>query len=74
METLDFSEIRPIKPYVAPNWFVEVDGSAYRGSDIEAELIDTEVEIIEADVAGWGYDVIISVTSEWGQTHFLANR
>ncbi len=74
METLDFSEIRPIKPYVAPNWFVEIDGSAYRGDDINAELVDTEVEIIETGLMGWGYDVIISVTSEWGTSHFLANR
>ncbi len=74
MEALDFSEIRPIKPYVAPYWFIEVDGCACRGGDIDAELVDTEVEIIDADVLGWGYDVIISVTSEWGQLHFLANR
>ncbi len=74
METLDFSEIQPIKPYVAPDWFVEFDGSTCRGADINAELVDTEVEIIETDLVGWGYDVIISVTSEWGQSHFLANR
>ncbi len=75
METLTFSELRLIKPYVAPQWFVEIDGSAITGKGMEAELNDCEVEIIEDDVLGWGYDVIISATNEYGEScHYLANR
>lgn len=75
MEDLTFSNILLIKPYVGPQWLVEVDGSPITGADVDAELADTEVEIVDTGVRGWGYDAIIAVTTAWGDTYcYLANR
>jgi hypothetical protein len=75
MEDYTFSAIRNINPYVAPQWLVEVEGSEITGRDLDRELDGCEVEIIEDNVMGWGYDVIIAATAEDGQTYYyLANR
>ncbi len=75
MEDLTFSRLLPIKPYVTPQWFVEFDGRVLTGVDVDFELQNTEVEILDDDVLGYGYDLIVSATDERGESrHYLANR
>ncbi len=74
MEDLTFSRLLPIKPYVAPQWFVEFDGRVLTGVDVDSELQNTEVEILDDDFL-YGYDLIISATDERGESrHYLASR
>lgn len=75
MDDLTFSAIRNINPYVAPQWLVEITGSKITGADVDRELGDCEIEIVDDNVMGWGYDCIIAVTTDFGGTHhYLANR
>ncbi len=74
LDTAEYTALRPIKPYVGPQWFVEIDGSEVTGADVDEWLDGCEVEVLDTNVIGWGYQVIIRATADDGATYdYLAN-
>lgn len=68
-----YTKLQPIRPYVSPQWLVEIDGDEVE--DVDAELAEARtVTNLNEYIQGWdGYTTIISTLDEnWETRYYLA--